>query len=400
MSWLDDVLLQHRELETPLAFWYWAGLATLSAILKDNVWIDRQLYNLYPNIYVMLHADSGLKKGPPIAMAAKIVQLVNNTRIIRGRSSIQGILKQLATAETVPGGRLNHTKSNAFICSSELSSSIVEDRSAMNILTDLYDRHYNVGEWRSLLKSEVFDLVDPTITMLTATNEAHAEQFFERQDIQGGYFARTFVIYADTENTVNALVDPLEHPPDYSYLAEHVRAVAQLRGAFRPLHGTAAGECYRDWYHRFADERRSVRDETGLLNRFGDHVLKVAMLLSVSRSLALEVDLDSMQEAISQCQLLIGHSRRVTMGKTGKSSVSVQKGAIIKLLASREPPVMSRAQLARVMGYDLQGPELDQVMTDLATEKIIEIESHGAEIVYIMTDEMMQQIRSHFEGRS
>jgi hypothetical protein len=124
------------------------------------------------------------------------------------------------------------------------------------------------------------------------------------------------------------------------------------------------------------------------------------MLLSVSRSLALEVDLDSMQEAISQCQLLIGHSRRVTMGKTGKSSVSVQKGAIIKLLASREPPVMSRAQLARVMGYDLQGPELDQVMTDLATEKIIEIESHGAEIVYIMTDEMMQQIRSHFEGRS
>ena len=73
MTWLDDLILSHAELESPSSFWRWSAYAAISAVLKDNVWFNKQIYNLYPNIYVMLHADSGLKKGPPIAMANKII---------------------------------------------------------------------------------------------------------------------------------------------------------------------------------------------------------------------------------------------------------------------------------------------------------------------------------------
>src|SRR4030095_3011706 len=125
MSWLTEIVSQHDELESPQSFWYWSALAAVSAVVKDQVWLNLQIFNLYPNIYVMLHADSGLKKGPPIAMARQLVKPVNNTRIISGRSSIQGILKDLGTGYTQPGGKVI-TKSVAFICSSELSSSIVE----------------------------------------------------------------------------------------------------------------------------------------------------------------------------------------------------------------------------------------------------------------------------------
>src|SRR3990167_4237415 len=126
MNWLDEIVDQHAELESPQSFWKWSALAALSAVLKDSVWIDRAgVFKTYPNIYVMLHADSGLKKGPPVNMAKQLVTLVGNTRIITGRASIQGILKELGTAQTKPGGVVN-AKSVAFICSSELSSSIVE----------------------------------------------------------------------------------------------------------------------------------------------------------------------------------------------------------------------------------------------------------------------------------
>src|SRR6478736_4398036 len=94
MTWLDKLLSQHNELESPTNFWLWGGLASISAVVKDNVWIDRQIYKLYPNIYVMFHAESGLKKGPPISMAKQLVRGVGGTRIISGRSSIQGILKE------------------------------------------------------------------------------------------------------------------------------------------------------------------------------------------------------------------------------------------------------------------------------------------------------------------
>ena len=164
MNWIDKLVAMHKELESPQSFWFWAGLSAMSATVKDNVWMERHAYKLYPNIYVMLHADSGLKKGPPVALAKDLVSRVNNTEIISGRSSIQGILKQLGTAESVKGGGIK-TKSTGFICASEFSSSLVSDPVAMTILTDLYDRNYNEGEWRSLLKMETFKLHNPTLSL-------------------------------------------------------------------------------------------------------------------------------------------------------------------------------------------------------------------------------------------
>jgi len=190
MTWIEEVLAQHEELESPSAFWYWSGLCIISAIMKDNVWLDKFAYNLYPNIYVMLHADSGLKKGPPVGLAKKLVRRVNNTRILSGRSSIQGILKELGTFTSTPGGGIRSKSSTGFIVASEFTSSLVADPAAMTILTDLYDRQYNEGEWRSLLKMETFELKDPTISLLVATNEAHFNDFVEAKDIHGGFGIR------------------------------------------------------------------------------------------------------------------------------------------------------------------------------------------------------------------
>lgn len=303
MNWLQELVVQHKELESPQSFWYWGAIAAISAVVKDQVWLDRQIYNLYPNIYVMLHAESGLKKGPPISMARQLVKSVNNTRIISGRSSIQGILKKLGTAYTQPGGKVVN-KSVAFICSSELSSSIVDDKVATKILTDLYDRQYNVGEWQSLLKMEEFDLKDPTITMLTATNEAMSEDFFTRSAIQGGYFARTFIIYEKERQNINSLVYPLEHRPDYVNSSSYLKELVKLAGPFKPFaslekgdefkykkikHGreiwfNGVGIVYDDWYEDFVELIRvqETKDSTGTLNRFGDSVLKVAMLISLA----------------------------------------------------------------------------------------------------------------------
>src|SRR5262245_11891051 len=181
LSWLDKLLIQHAELESPQSFWFWSGIAAISAAVRDNVYLNRQIYNLYPNVYVMLHAESGLKKGPPIAVARRLVKDIEGINVITGRSSIQGILKHLGTGQTTEGGggKVN-SNSAAFICSSELTSSLVGDNVATDILTDLYDRQYNEGPWKSLLKMESFTIPNPTITMLTATNEAHSKDFFER----------------------------------------------------------------------------------------------------------------------------------------------------------------------------------------------------------------------------
>ena len=423
MTWLDKLLSQHSELESPMSFWLWGGISAISAVVKDNVWLDRQIYNLYPNIYVMFHAESGLKKGPPISMAKQLVRGVGGTRIISGRSSIQGILKELGTAQTQPGGKVL-TKSTAFICSSELTSSIVEDKVATDILTDLYDRQYNIGEWRSLLKMESFNLKDPTITMLTATNEAHSVDFFGKKDIHGGYFARTFIISENKRNRVNSLLVPLTNPPAYSELIDYLKTLSGLNGAFKPLaskeetdeysiaykevetgdtnYFSGAGLVYQRWYDEFIQtiQSQDLKDDTGTLNRFGDSVLKVAMLLALARSPQLYIDELSMELAIVYCEKLIGAVRQMTHGKKGLSDSKDFKSLIITEILSRETHQISRAMLLKKMwAHYKDANEVDDIMLSFDQAGMIKTQSIGNQIIYIMPDNQVQEMKRLFAGK-
>lgn len=421
MNWLDDIVNQHKELESPESFWRWSAIAAISAVVKDQVWLDRQIFNLYPNIYVMLHADSGLKKGPPVSMARQLVKTVNNTRIIAGRSSIQGILKDLGTAYTQPGGKVIN-KSVAFICSSELSSSIVGDPVATKILTDLYDRQYNVGEWRSLLKMESFELKDPTVTMLTATNEAMGEDFFTKAAIQGGYFARTFIVYEKEGQNNNSLIYPMEHRPDYAKSGDYLKELAKLQGQFHPLammektdeyryrktvRGreiwfNEVGVIYDDWYNDFKDliKVQETKDETGTMNRFGDSVLKVAMLLSLAEAPQLILTESAMRTAIADCEKLLGNARRATHGKHGMSNAAVLKSLIIMELLNRETHQVSRTVLMKKMWMNYQNAsEFDDMMQAFDATGMIKTESIGNQIIYRMPDKEVTELKQFMAGK-
>jgi hypothetical protein len=316
-------------------------------------------------------------------------------------------------------------KSVAFICSSELTSSIVEDKVATDILTDLYDRQYNIGEWRSLLKMETFNLKDPTITMLTATNEAHSDDFFAKKDIHGGYFARTFIIAESKRNRANSLLVPLTNPPNYTEAAEYLKDLARLQGPFRPLgskekkeewmyehkdretgevnYFSEAGIAYQQWYDKFMEEITvfDIKDDTGTLNRFGDSVLKVAMLLSLARSRELIIDTESMHEAIERCEGLIGNVRRMTHGKRGHSEARLIKWLIIRELFDRESHQVSRQLLLKKMWSHFNGVlEFDDIMRSFDEAGTIRTQLIGNQIIYIMPEREVEEYKRLFAGKN
>lgn len=426
MNWVQQVVDLHSELESPESFWRWSAITAISAVIKDQVWLNQQIFNLYPNIYTMFHADSGLKKGPPVNMAKKLVKLVNNTRVITGRGSIQGILKELGTGYTQPGGKVN-SKSVAFICSSELSSSIVEDKVATKILTDLYDRAYNEGEWRSLLKMETFTLKDPTITMLTATNEAMSDEFFTKSAIQGGYFARTFIIYEKQGGKVNSLTYPLEEEINYTSVADYLKELSKLSGPFKPLAQVEKDDYYRfrkvkrgkrgnrdvyfsevgmifdDWYESFSELKLIAenRDDTGTMNRFDASVLKVAMLLSLAIAPKLEICEEAMRDAILECEKLLGNVRRTTMGKQGISQSALLKTLIIMELLNRENHAVTRTVLMKKMWQHYATPEeFDNMMQGFDASGMIVTSSMGNQILYTMPSNQVEELKVFMAGKA
>jgi hypothetical protein len=421
-NWVEHIVDEHKEFESPLSFWRWAAIASISAVVRDHVWVNRQIYNLYPNIYVMFHAESGLKKGPAIALAKRLVKEVGGVKIISGRSSIQGILKEMGTSQSVPGGKVEKG-SAAFIASSELSSSIVEDKVATTILTDLYDRQYNIGEWRSLLKMETFDLQSPCITMLTATNEAHSDSFFVRKDIKGGYFARTFIIYENVENRSNSLLVPMETILDYKKDAEYLKGLAKLQGPFRSLASrtendiytneykdTTSGETayfcpagivYQRWYDDFKVSLKSIRDPTGTLNRFGDSVLKVAMLLSLARDSLLVIQEDAMIEAIETCEKLVGNVRRATVGKTEEEgSNAVRKTLLLNELMARDTHSISFAQINKKFWIQGTVTEWQECVQSFVEAGIATLRNIGNQQIVEMTETSVKEYTDFFKGKT
>lgn len=408
MTWINEILRCHEEVETPQSFWYWSALAAISAIVKDNVWLNRGgLYKLYPNIYVMLHADTGMKKGPPVNFAKDLVKRVNNTRIIYGRSSIQGILKELGTpAFTQPGGKIVNQKSVGVYFASEFSASMVEDRAAMRILTDLYDRHYNEGDWKQLLKMEQFILKDPMLCLLVATNAAMMKGMMHESEIHGGFFARMFVIYESEEQSINSLIRPLKHPPDMPGLAEYLKEISNLSGDFYPsLYKdddlTPVGRMYDEWYTdlRLNLRQKEIKDPIGTTNRIGDHVLKIAMLLSLAKKPAIEISEETMHEAIHEGEKLIGNVRRANVSGGSDEKFADQKAIIIKELVYRDNHMISRAQLMRKYTYYFNASELDEILLSLEQAGTIRLEVQGNQQIIVMPGNVAHEYLLYFEGR-
>ena len=101
MSTFLELLLDHtKSYESPTMFWKWSGYASIAAVLRDNVWKNFGDKRLYPNIYVLFLAESGSRKGPPVDLSEQMLKEIGNTKCISGRSSIQGIVDELAHTET------------------------------------------------------------------------------------------------------------------------------------------------------------------------------------------------------------------------------------------------------------------------------------------------------------
>ncbi len=251
MNWLDLLMSQTQDLESPRRYFYFAGLATISAIAGRKIWLNRGgAYILYPNIYVMLVGPSGVKKGLPIKVAEKLTKELKTTRVIAGRSSIEAIIENLGHTEM--DKNQNYVKSaSGFIVSGEFSQSILENPQALTILTDLYDSQWK-DEHTNMLKSGKSVLKEVYLTMLGASNETHLNAVIGQRDIMGGFVARTLFVNENKRGRKNSLVRAQEHNLNYPQLLEHLKIISALQGEFNYTPDSA--DFYEDWYNNYEDD--------------------------------------------------------------------------------------------------------------------------------------------------
>ncbi len=354
-TWLQILVDSYVESEAPQLFFYWSGIAAISAVIRRNVWLDRFTYKLYPNVYVFIVGKSGVKKGIPVSVIKDIVDIVNVTRVIKGRSSVPAIIRDLSRAFTLENGSIIKN-AEGFIVSGELAASLVKDADSLSILTDLYNTHENEKQWVNSLKVSGIDtLLAPCITMLCATNEENFEATVPQVDVKNGFIARTFISYSEDEVKLNSLTQKPKALVNRKSLAQYLIDIKDTKGEF--TWSQKVKDYYDSWYYPFYKDIASKDDPTGTFHRIGDQILKVAMLVSLSESNSLELEERHIYEAITVCMNCAKSMMKVTMGNGKSPSNYITKIILRDLLTAQGNQLSRKIILSRHWGefdkYDL-----------------------------------------------
>lgn len=348
--------------------------------------MNRHFYKLYPNIYVFLVAKSGMKKGVPIALAKKLVEKSGAARVISGRNSVPRVVYDLGKMKTLENGTIEKL-AQALIVSGELASFLVKDEDGLKILTDLYNTHEHEEKWENSLKGSGVDtLLKPCINLFGATNDDHFAETIPKSDVKGGFIARTFIVYSAERGKPNSLVDAPLHTPNLDDFVLYLKELSKLEGEFKWSKDSA--DWYRNWYNDFAINMPE-NDSTGTYNRIGDSIIKVGMLLSLSKNLRLEMDLDSLQEAKAECMNCARGAHQISMG--GSSTTSGQTRTIMQALLSHPDHKLSRTQLLRKYWGDIDSYTIDLVAETLLGAGVIDIQRYGKETFYSMKDIVVKE---------
>jgi hypothetical protein len=379
-TWIDQFLYEVREAETPINYLYWGAIATISAIAAPLVSLNKGgLYNLRPNLYILLMGPSGLGKAFSITTAKKLVSMIGGTRVISGRATIEGIVRDLSLVRSTPEG-IGFKDARGFIAAGEFSASIHKNTQALDILTDLYDAHDN-PKWKNTLKSSPIETLNkPCITLFSGANDDMFHSAIPEEHIRGGFVGRLLLPSANKKSKYNSLTK-VTHQVDFDGLAQHLMEMSKISGEFK--YAPEASDYFDIWYSQFNEQATELQDKTGFVNRMHDHILKVAMCISLSRKLDLVLEYDDIQEAVIRVQDLLKENKNVSMAN-GKSETAPPTKVFLREMTKAKGYSLSRRDLlARTMG-ELDSIELNKVVETLTQAGMVYTNS-GGEVVYTLT---------------
>ncbi len=374
MSFIDAYLNHTKDYESPTSFWLWSSYATIGAVLRDSVYKPYGDKKLFPNIYVLFLANSGGRKDAPIGLARDLIEAIHITKVISGRASIQGILDELAKTETDRKSGKILKGGSAILLAPELSSSIVGDEAAVNILTDIYD---GKKDFKSVLRTAPSFKIDQIVfTALMGSNLDMLKSIYDTRATHGGLLARTMLVTPDEFRPPNSLWTTAEEEElKKSRVAELIlklKEISLLNGEMTFPPETRAE--FDKWYHPFRKIHQKKADKSGIAARIHTSITKMSMILAAN-DLTLEVRPKHMEQAVDRSLSLLPNYDTFMIG-SGKA-IQANAGAIIMVeLLSCDGYSLSRRDIINRHWQDIGNTEdIDKILVTLESGGVIEIDS-------------------------
>ena len=341
-DWLQGYAEYTAQSDSPQIFHMWCALGTVAGAAQRKIFMRTAYFDVLTNMYILLVSPPGRgKKSSALRTAKSILKDVEpKVNFVSESGSFEGLIGAMAKIS-------NPAHQSMTLYSMEFGSIMATNPVGMvDFLTDIYDGN---PDWeRQTVKHDIQSIKRPWLNIMSGTTPKWLSERMGLIALEGGLIARTTLAYSD-----ELLLDnpwPKETPALKALkkaLVNDLSVIATLDGEFL-FEGGEEGDAfqwYTAWYKNrpspllespFTSRYPSVMDPrtAGYFDRKHIHLLKVAMLLSLTHKNELTIDLVDLKRALKFLDST-EHGMRLALNAVGRNERTGELGQILAQIRSR-----------------------------------------------------------------
>lgn len=298
MGWIEKYIEYAKNNEALPQFHLWTGLAVLGAVLRRNVEFSKGYYKVFPNLWVLIVAPSGMKKTTATSIGVSLLTKMDNVKILADKSSPEELAYSLSERENP-----NDPEAQGVIFAPELAN-FMDRRSHNDGLVQLLLRLADCPDsWLYATRSGgKVPLKNVAVTVLAATANDLLYDCIPPLALKSGFLAR--FICVDGEGEPGIVPFSWKDASLESELLNELHTISLLKGQMRlPV---KAQEWYVAWYfrHKARIAEEPLHRLRAYFERKPDYLLRIAMIFAISETKVLEFTVRSFELAEKALTLL------------------------------------------------------------------------------------------------
>lgn len=339
---------------------------------------------MYPNLYVIFISDSAFLRR---SVSQKIgingfFRKLPDVRVFSDRLTAEGVIDNITRVVRLPSGQ-QREEATALIWAPELPLMFGADdtstRRAAIFLTDVYEgkkEHQHTTRGHGLQK-----LHNLVISFLGSSAPDWLEKLPEEM-IGGGFTGRIFFVTADKRKRPIAWPTLSQSEQDLGdLLMKDLQDISNTIGEMKP--SKACYDRFTTWYENDLAKMKltpTLMRAKPFFERIHDHAMKLAMVLSISESDSLIVELHHLEKAIKICMALLKEMPE-TIKSLGANPFSLMSEKIYDTMVKHGGD-MQHSILLRMFSWKLTAADFKIAMNTLIEENRVRVKPGNKKLSY------------------
>jgi hypothetical protein len=345
--------------EPPKSYILFSGMAMLGAVLGRRVSFSLDVHRVFPLMNLLLLGPSGIGKSTAllnIGIKTLIYQIPEEDRpgIIEGKATKESLHSELIQ---VP---------HSIIFASELSNMFSKEKyneGQISYITNLLDLNATSIRTKS---GGIQTIQKPECCILGGSTKEWLQDALPSNSGDGGFLPRFFIVKED--HKFQRIADPKRHISDKKWkelLSERDRVayeflrLSKISGGIYDFEDYDASDAYSYWYQTYLPDSGSLAPFAA---RAGAHILRMALLLAVSRHRD-SIGVDDVRCAISLYGYASDKLAEIIIPMTPEGR------KINKLLDAIGRLELTGTDVRRVMRNHCSAGDVDRMLGDLVRDR-------------------------------